>query len=315
MRGHMVFLAIIIAVLLLLPTLFVKKEPIGQPVVEETTVKNTDAFTVLHADQEKVSELSAQELTLYSVIGSVDADVPKEAIKAQAVAVYTLYCYQKETSPANAAADILSTPIPFPEAFCEAYWQQQWGETYEKTMAVYRDAVEEVFGQRLLYDGKSIMALSHTMNAGMTESAQVYIGESLPYLVSVESKADTLDERQLTTVTLPIEEAIATLEALCGTSDLGEVSEWIGERVCSDAGTVTSVTLCGKTLSGTAVQEAFSLPSAAFEVCVQEEQMIFTVKGNGHFVGMSLCGAAAMAKEGKTYHEILNYYYPGTTVE
>ncbi len=35
----------------------------------------------------------------------------------------------------------------------------------------------------------------------------------------------------------------------------------------------------------------------------------------GHGVGMSGCGAKGLAKEGKTYTEILQYYYPGAAIE
>lgn len=35
----------------------------------------------------------------------------------------------------------------------------------------------------------------------------------------------------------------------------------------------------------------------------------------GHGVGMSGCGSEGQANEGKTAEEILNYYYPGTTIE
>jgi len=35
----------------------------------------------------------------------------------------------------------------------------------------------------------------------------------------------------------------------------------------------------------------------------------------GHGVGMSGCGAKGQAKEGRTAEEILEYYYPGTTIE
>jgi len=34
----------------------------------------------------------------------------------------------------------------------------------------------------------------------------------------------------------------------------------------------------------------------------------------GHGVGMSGCGAEGQANEGKTYLEILRYYYPGTDI-
>ncbi len=35
----------------------------------------------------------------------------------------------------------------------------------------------------------------------------------------------------------------------------------------------------------------------------------------GHGVGMSGCGAEGQAKEGRTGEEILEYYYPGATIE
>ena len=40
----------------------------------------------------------------------------------------------------------------------------------------------------------------------------------------------------------------------------------------------------------------------------------FTTKGYGHGVGMSQYGAHAMALTGKTYREILAWYYPGTAL-
>ena len=40
----------------------------------------------------------------------------------------------------------------------------------------------------------------------------------------------------------------------------------------------------------------------------------FTGSGYGHGVGMSQIGARGQALEGKSAIEILNYYYPGTTV-
>ena len=38
----------------------------------------------------------------------------------------------------------------------------------------------------------------------------------------------------------------------------------------------------------------------------------FLTKGYGHRVGMSQYGAEAMAQKGRTYEEILMYYYPKT---
>ena len=46
-----------------------------------------------------------------------------------------------------------------------------------------------------------------------------------------------------------------------------------------------------------------------------EGVFVFTVYGYGHGVGMSQDGAIQMARNGKTYVEILTHYYPGTTVK
>lgn len=44
-------------------------------------------------------------------------------------------------------------------------------------------------------------------------------------------------------------------------------------------------------------------------------KFVFKVYGYGHGVGMSQRGAMEMAENGKTYTEILNHYFPGTTVK
>ncbi len=45
------------------------------------------------------------------------------------------------------------------------------------------------------------------------------------------------------------------------------------------------------------------------------ESFTLTGRGYGHGVGMSQWGASAMAEQGKTYEEILAFYYPGTVCE
>jgi len=42
--------------------------------------------------------------------------------------------------------------------------------------------------------------------------------------------------------------------------------------------------------------------------------VIFNGRGYGHGVGLSQEGAIEMAKEGKTFTEILDYYYPNTKI-
>ena len=69
-----------------------------------------------------------------------------------------------------------------------------------------------------------------------------------------------------------------------------------------------------KEISGNRARTIFSLRSADFSVRVEAGQVIFTVRGYGHGVGMSQRGADALAAEGACYTEILAHYYTGTTL-
>jgi stage II sporulation protein D len=56
------------------------------------------------------------------------------------------------------------------------------------------------------------------------------------------------------------------------------------------------------------------LYSSAFVVDKEAGRFVLTGAGWGHGVGLCQIGAAVMANEGKTYTEILQHYYRGTTV-
>ena len=66
-----------------------------------------------------------------------------------------------------------------------------------------------------------------------------------------------------------------------------------------------------RTFSGTELRKALDLRSTCFFVSIENGVVFFHTRGYGHRVGMSQYGADAMALEGKTYAEILKYYYTG----
>ena len=45
---------------------------------------------------------------------------------------------------------------------------------------------------------------------------------------------------------------------------------------------------------------------------VAGDRIIFNGRGSGHGVGLCQIGAEVMGEEGKSYREILSFYYPGT---
>ena len=67
--------------------------------------------------------------------------------------------------------------------------------------------------------------------------------------------------------------------------------------------------------TGDQFRDALSLPSAAFAITADPDDsrsVRITTTGKGHGLGMSIRTVERMAEEGKTYEEILGYFFEGT---
>ena len=63
------------------------------------------------------------------------------------------------------------------------------------------------------------------------------------------------------------------------------------------------------------MRTALNLRSANFTVSYTDGNFTFTTLGYGHGVGLSQYGADYMARQGKTYKEILLHYYSGAALQ
>ena len=93
----------------------------------------------------------------------------------------------------------------------------------------------------------------------------------------------------------------------------GGVSSLEGAYTISGGGTVaprSGGALYAVTASGTAPLEESTSSSAG----AAPGSFVISGTGNGHNVGMSQYGAKAMAEQGFSYREILEFYYTGVTV-
>ena len=72
--------------------------------------------------------------------------------------------------------------------------------------------------------------------------------------------------------------------------------------------------MAGTDIEGTEMRRIFSLRSACFPLTADAESVTFRVTGYGHGVGMSQYGANELARQGKTWQEILTWYYAGITI-
>ncbi len=269
-----------------------------------------DVFVLYDRSSEQKLEVDGKTLLTAAVACEMDLSAPDEALKAQAVACYTLFCRQRGAGEAI-ACDSSRWQV-------WTTWEQmkeRWGEDTEAYLARLSGIVEQVYGQVLKWGDEPILAAYSAISSGSTETAGNVWSQDLPYLQAVASPGDCFSDGYLSTAVFSAEElkkaASGAFPAL-GLDFSGPEKEWLTGLQYTSSGYVSSGRLGGKELTGTQLRTAFSLRSASFSVEYREGSFTFTVHGWGHGVGMSQAGAVFLAKRGKTCREILSYYYPGT---
>ncbi len=280
-----------------------------------------ETFTVLHADGKTKSQISCREFLIFNLAAEMLPSFEPEALKAQAVASYTYFCYERERERENpqkslCGADFADTPVPFPEGYSAAYWKEKWGEkTYAAAYKKLADAVDAVAGVQIKYNGKPILAAYHAISSGQTEVAETVWAAATPYLQSVDSSADKNAPDYITTVRFSTDEFRKALADIEGLSLTGDPKTWVSSDVTrSAAGTVLKLTVGSVALTGKECRSRFGLRSACFSVAYKDGGFTFTVKGNGHGVGLSQYGAQFAALDGANYQEILHRYYTDVTI-
>lgn len=117
-------------------------------------------------------------------------------------------------------------------------------------------------------------------------------------------------------VTVTMEDVKSKVSAAYG-AEAGQsvTAETIQVVSRTDGGAVAEMKMGNLELTGRQVRSLFGLASADFEVNIGNGEVTFVTSGSGHRVGLSQYGANGMAKQGKTYREILEHYYSGVEVK
>lgn len=289
-------------------------EVIDKALTEDTEVpsKAYESFRIKITESGEIKEIAADDY----IFGVVSAEMPalyeEEALKAQAVAAYTFACRRADAA-SEREYDLTDDPETDQCYISREQAQEKWGDNAEKYTEKIENAIEEVSGYMLTFDGSAALTVYHAISSGITESCENVWGTALPYLISVESVGDRLAEQYLSEAFFTADELTEALSGVCKLS--GAAKEWFGKSETTKTGRVKSISVCGSEISGSKISKALSLRSSCFEVSYSENKFVFTVKGYGHGVGMSQNGANYMAKQGSDYKEILSHYYPGCTLE
>lgn len=188
-----------------------------------------------------------------------------------------------------------------------------------------RACVKEVLGQAVYYNGQYANCTYFSISCGVTTTAQSVWGTTqYPYLVSVDSSIEEGYSYSWSPFskdyTYTPEQMAERMNSALGTSlDAAndDPATWLEITSRTDGKYVGTVRVGNTTTTGRKIRESIlGLRSHAFDISYDADSRIFTVTtyGYGHGVGMSQTGSMLYARQGWTYVQILNHYYPGTTV-
>lgn len=277
------------------------------------------------ADRNTVSEFELEEYLVGVVGAEMPATFPDEALKAQAVAARTFIISKMNSASKDADThDGSGAPVCTDPSHCKAWKSQEelasaWGEEggkAEEYLTKIKNAVQSTKGEIITYDGKPIAAVYYSMSGGKTENSVDVWGGDVPYLKSVSSSFDQKAPGFNSESAFTTDEFKRVISAENPNVVFADNPElWVSDVVYSEGGGVISLKIGGKEFKGTRLRTLFSLRSHNFTLSFADGLAIFKVKGYGHGVGMSQWGCKYLAEDGKTYVDILKYYYSGVEIE
>jgi len=247
-----------------------------------------------------INELPLEEYIKNVVSAEVGQNWDMEALKVQAVISRTYALYQRNKNNTNGNYDLTSSVLH----------QVYKGSSVDARISY---AVMNTEGEVLTYNGNLIEAFYHSTSSGMTEDPMEVFGKSYPYLRPVESSCEVspywIWERRI-----PAEEIEKALD-IKGIKHIQIKSYTTTHRVKTVDISHSSGILNLETKELRKLLGWSRLPSTNFTVSPDRGSYIFEGKGYGHGVGLCQWSALQMSREGMTYRQILDYFYPGTKLE
>lgn len=281
-----------------------------------------------------INELPLEEY-LYAVVPSeMPSSYHLEALKAQAICA-RCYAYNQMK---NVSYPEFNAHVDDSVSF------QVYNNSKEQDNST--KAVIETAGQKLWYEDQVAMTYFYSTSSGKSTSVEAWgtkLIDSNQYLKGVAISNDNGDdyEEKLAwyrwSAKIPEEILEKLVESNCG-KEIGslkkvEITKKGPGGVVLEmeiSGTKDSITVktenkIRKVLGGDGykitkqdgktINSMQLLPSAFFDIEKSGEYFIINGGGYGHGIGMSQNGANELAKAGKNYKEILEFFYPGTKVK
>ena len=331
---YLIYLLLFILIIIVLPAICTKRRNIKDKEKKENLNQNKEniiedinydyseygTIKLLHKKSGQTEEIAIDEY-LYGVVSAeMPVNYELEALKAQAVAARTYTVYQiSNNKEKHEDADICDDSTCCQSWISKEDRMKKWKENQrENNWNKIVKAVNSTAGQIMTYNNEVINAFFHSNSGGKTEIASnVWIGgKDLPYLQSVETSGEEGYTQYNSEVIISKNDLLEKLkkEYIDIKIDFNE-KESIKILEYTESGRVKNVRFGNTEIAGTKVRSMLNLKSTNFSIRIENDNIIFTVIGYGHGVGMSQTGADSMAKQGKNYEEILKHFYTGIEIK
>lgn len=239
--------------------------------------------------------------------GETDGGYEIEALKAQAVVLRTeLYRTEKEKQT------ILD------KCLTQTQMKKKWGPKYEENLKKCQQAAQETKGIVLWYHETFAWTPFHQSSNGKTRDVQEVLGNAdYPYITAKECPLDKAAEDEIQVHLIEYKEIqkrcrefLVAEEQKKAENGYGyedfEIQEW------DSSGYVRKMRIGETICTGDQFRDALKLPSSSFSFYEGPHGLKIATVGKGHGFGMSQWTAQEMAKDGKNYEEILQFFYEGT---
>lgn len=316
--------AFLLLVILIIPTLVVVPFSFGGTTVDNSeagiaakeaktkekakTPESAFSVAVMRSASEQVENVPLETYVTRVVASEMPASFELEALKAQSLAARTFIVNHMLSKSDGAGAQVTDT-VQHQVYKDEAELRKVWGSEFDSKMNKLKEAVNATSGKILTYHKEPITPSFFSTSNGYTENSEDYWEQKLPYLRSVQSPWDKSSPKfhdQQVFTRAQVAGALG-VDLAGGTAAAFEVTR-------KESGRVAEVKVGSQRFSGKKVRELLELPSSDFQIEQKNDHFIFKTKGYGHGVGMSQYGANGMAKEGKTYEDIVKHYYKGIEI-
>ena len=256
-------------------------------------------------------KMAMEEYLVGMMAASVPAEYEMETLKAQAILLRSFCISQMVKEDGKKVVhDAVVKEYYFNEQQRNDLWQVKTGE-YENKV---RQAVKETKGMFLVCGEDVINPPFFRLSNGVTRDVTEYVlSESkYPYMKSVVCEKDVMAENYIQYVEMTDKEFEKQIKKLVGKKG-GKLQKLILYK--DENGYVKEGEENDKKIKGEVFRQAFGLASSSFSLEKIDSMIEIQTKGIGHGFGFSQWEANGMAKEGKNYEELLQYFFGNISLE